>query len=174
MSESNASRSNRPKKTNNAFTLLETLLAVVIATGLLSTAMYFYQQSGKFRNDLILENESIASARLILNKMSSELRSTLTHPRLMVGLKGGSNWVEFLKTETPSKGSWMSSTETQSPSYPETGYRLIRYQLAMKRPGIPMDRIAMLKRNYEEKLAFAMEEDRERASLFIKPKLGYI
>ena len=26
----------------------------------------------------------------------------------------------------------------------------------------------------EEKLAFAMEEDRERASLFIKPKLGYI
>ena len=76
MSESNASRSNRPKKTNNAFTLLETLLAVVIATGLLSTAMYFYQQSGKFRNDLILENERIASARLILNKMSSELRST--------------------------------------------------------------------------------------------------
>ena len=132
MSKSNASRSNRPKKTNNAFTLLETLLAVVIATGLLSTAMYFYQQSGKFRNDLILENERIASARLILNKMSSELRSTLTHPRLMVGLKGGSNWVEFLKTATPSKGSWMSSTETQSPSYPETGYRLIRYQLAMK------------------------------------------
>ena len=64
--------------------------------------------------------------------MSSELRSTLTHPRLRVGLKGGSNWVEFLKTATPSKGSWMSSTETQSPSYPETGYRLIRYQLAMK------------------------------------------
>ena len=50
----------------------------------------------------------------------------------------------------------------------------LSYQLAMKRPGIPMDRIAMLKRNYEEKLAFAMEEDRERASLFIKPKLGYI
>jgi type II secretory pathway pseudopilin PulG len=117
---------------SNAFTLLETLLAVVIATGLLSTAMYFYQQSSRFRNDLILENERIASARLIINRMSSELRSTLTHPKLGIGLKGGSNWIEFLKTSTPSRGSWKISTETTSPSYPETGYRLIRYQLAMR------------------------------------------
>ena len=50
----------------------------------------------------------------------------------------------------------------------------LSYHLAMKRPGIPMDRIQMLKANYDEKLAFAMEEDRERASMFIKPKLGYI
>ena len=132
MVKPNASSRNRPKKIKNAFTLLETLLAVVIATGLLSTAMYFYQQSGKFRNDLILENEKIASARLIINNMSSELRSTLTHPRLKVGFKGGSNWVEFLKTSTPSPSSWMSSTEAASPRYPETGYRLIRYELAMR------------------------------------------
>jgi len=32
----------------------------------------------------------------------------------------------------------------------------------------------MLKENYNEKLAFAMEEDRERASMFIRPRLGYI
>ena len=50
----------------------------------------------------------------------------------------------------------------------------LAYYLAMKRAGIPMDRIAMLKANYDEKLAFAMEEDRERASLFIKPKYRYI
>jgi hypothetical protein len=50
----------------------------------------------------------------------------------------------------------------------------LSYYLSMKRPGIPMDRIQMLKANYEEKLAFAMEEDRERASMFIRPRLGYI
>ena len=50
----------------------------------------------------------------------------------------------------------------------------LSYHLSMKRPGIPMDRIQMLKANYDEKLAYAMEEDRERASLFIRPKLGYI
>ena len=50
----------------------------------------------------------------------------------------------------------------------------LSYYLSMKRTGIPMDRIQMLKANYEEKLGYAREEDRERASLFIRPKLGYI
>jgi len=50
----------------------------------------------------------------------------------------------------------------------------LSYYLSMKRTGIPMDRIQMLKQNYEEKLAVAMEEDRERANLHIKPKLRYI
>ena len=108
-------------------------MAVVIATGLLSTAMYFYQKSSRFRSDLILETERIASARLILNRMSTELRSTLHHPVRNIGFKGGSNWVEFLKTEIPCEASWAMSTENSSSSaYPEAGYRLIRYELAMK------------------------------------------
>ena len=37
-----------------------------------------------------------------------------------------------------------------------------------------MERINLLKQSYEEKLAVAMEEDRERASLLIRPKLRYI
>lgn len=117
----------------SAFTLLEVLLAVVIAAGLLSTAMYFYHKSSRFRSDLILETERIASARLILNRMSTELRSSLHHPVRNIGFKGGSNWVEFLKTEIPSEASWAISTEnSSSAAYPETGYRLIRYELAMK------------------------------------------
>jgi hypothetical protein len=32
----------------------------------------------------------------------------------------------------------------------------------------------MLKTNYEETLGRAMEEDRERASLFIRPRLRYL
>jgi len=44
----------------------------------------------------------------------------------------------------------------------------------MKRPGVEGQRIQMLKGNYEELLARAMEEDRERASMYILPRLGYI
>ena len=121
------------QRRRTAFTLLEVLFAVVIAAGLLATAMYFYHKSSRFRSDLILETERIASARLILNRMSTELRSTLHHPVRNIGFKGGSNWVEFLKTEIPSEASWAMSTENSSSSaYPEAGYRLIRYELAMK------------------------------------------
>ena len=47
----------------------------------------------------------------------------------------------------------------------------LSYYMAMKRPNVPNDKIAMLKGNYEELLQRAMEEDKERASIFFKPKI---
>ena len=50
----------------------------------------------------------------------------------------------------------------------------LSYYLSMKTPGTTPDRIGMLKSNYEQLLLTAMNEDRERANLFLRPKLGYI
>jgi len=50
----------------------------------------------------------------------------------------------------------------------------LAYYMAMKRPLVPENRIMMLKANYEELLMRAMEEDRERASMHIVPKLRYV
>ena len=49
----------------------------------------------------------------------------------------------------------------------------LAYYLGMKRPGVPENRIMMLKQNYEELLQRAMEENRERASMYIKPRLRW-
>ena len=49
----------------------------------------------------------------------------------------------------------------------------LSYYLSMKRPLIPDTKIAMLKANYEEILARAMEEDRERASIYLLPRLTF-
>ena len=50
----------------------------------------------------------------------------------------------------------------------------LAYYMAMKRPLVPENRIMMLKANYEELLMRAMEEDRERASMYHRPRLRYI
>tara|TARA_R110000751_G_scaffold298190_1_gene408061 strand:+ start:30 stop:704 length:675 start_codon:yes stop_codon:yes gene_type:complete len=50
----------------------------------------------------------------------------------------------------------------------------LAYYMSMKRPGVEGQRIQMLKMNYEELFSRAMLEDRERASMYIVPKLGYI
>ena len=50
----------------------------------------------------------------------------------------------------------------------------LSYYLSMKTPGTEPDRIGMLKSNYEQLLKTALDEDRERANLFLRPKLGYI
>ena len=50
----------------------------------------------------------------------------------------------------------------------------LAYYMSMKRPGVEGQRMQMLKGNYEELLSRAMLEDRERASMHVIPKLGYI
>ena len=46
--------------------------------------------------------------------------------------------------------------------------------MSMKRPGVEGGRIQFLKTEYEERLARAMDEDRERASLRIVPNLNRV
>jgi hypothetical protein len=48
----------------------------------------------------------------------------------------------------------------------------VAYYMSMKRPNVDMNRIAMIKTEYEERLARALTEDRERVSLLIKPKIS--
>ena len=50
----------------------------------------------------------------------------------------------------------------------------LAYYLAQKRPGVADTRIAMLKTDYEATLQRAMEEDKQRASIYFKPKLRAI
>ena len=47
------------------------------------------------------------------------------------------------------------------------------YFMSMKRNGVDAGRIQMIKAEYEERLMRAQEEDKERASMFITPRLGY-
>lgn len=49
----------------------------------------------------------------------------------------------------------------------------VAYYMSMKRPGVESGRIAMIKQEYEERLQRAMEEDRERVSIFIRPKVAF-
>jgi len=50
----------------------------------------------------------------------------------------------------------------------------LAYYMSMKRPGVDGNRIQMLKANYEETLARAMLEDRERATMRVVPRLRYV
>ena len=47
------------------------------------------------------------------------------------------------------------------------------YFMSMKRPGVDAGRIAMIKQEYEERLIRAQDEDKERASMLIRPRINY-
>ena len=48
----------------------------------------------------------------------------------------------------------------------------LAYYMAMKRPGVDVGRIGLLKAEYEERLMHAMDEDRERASAYFLPRIN--
>jgi hypothetical protein len=47
----------------------------------------------------------------------------------------------------------------------------LAYYMSMKRPNVEAGRITMIKQEYEERLQRAMDEDRERVSIFLKPRV---
>ena len=87
------------------------------------------------------------------------------------------NSTDVLKIETISEIQDVNQSAIQNAEVPK--YFLppltcgLAYYLGIKRPGVPESRIAMLKQNYEELLSRAMEENRERVSMYIKPRLRW-
>ena len=88
------------------------------------------------------------------------------------------NSTDILKIEVISELQDVNKSAEQNADLPKRFFPCLTaglsYYMSMKRAGVPSERISMLKVNYEETLARAMEEDRERASLFIRPKLRYL
>jgi type II secretory pathway pseudopilin PulG len=89
------------KSTNpsRAFTLLEVILAVVIAAGLLIVAMSYYQRSADLRNQLLEESERLANIRLIMDRLNSDLRTAFAEPR--EGFIGGPDYLRFVHAGSP-------------------------------------------------------------------------
>ena len=88
------------------------------------------------------------------------------------------NSTDILKIETISELRDVNKSAEQNADLPKRFFPCLTaglsYYMSMKRPLVPSERINMLKVNYEETLARAMREDRERSSMFVRPKLGYV
>lgn len=87
------------------------------------------------------------------------------------------NSTDILKIETVSEMTDVNKSAGQNADLPKRFLPPLTcglaYYMSMKRPLVPETRIGMLKQNYEEMLARAMEEDRERASLYLLPRLTF-
>jgi len=89
----------KPELQTRGFTLLEVILAVVIAAGLLIVAMSFYQRAADLRRQLLEESERLATIRLLMDRMSGDLRTAFAEPRQ--GFVGGSDFMRFVHAGSP-------------------------------------------------------------------------
>lgn len=129
----------------SGFTLLEVILAVTIAIGIMTVALYFYQQSSMLRKQALEEMERIAAVRLVMDRLGMELRCAVNGSELLPGLNGTSSSIEFTRLEPPVKGSLITNAMGQtSPSRLQPTYKKMIYRI-----GGGSDGLSVLERSEE-------------------------
>jgi type II secretory pathway pseudopilin PulG len=111
----------------SAFTLVEVVLALIIAVGILLVLMFFYHQASNLRVQMIEETDRLSAIRLVMDLVTSELRTTRVDPAFSQAFIGRSNSIQFIKTDLPSFASWTGGALGRGPS--ESDLKLVRYQL---------------------------------------------
>ncbi len=80
-----------------AFTLVEVILAIGIATGILLVALVFYRQAADLRGQILQESERISVMRLVIDRLAADLRAAEPAAALGSEFLGGSNSMRFVK-----------------------------------------------------------------------------
>ena len=84
---------------SSAFTLLEVVLAIIIAIAILVAALAFYQQATSLRGQLLEESERLSAVRQVMDRLSADLRVAPVHNQ--IGFTGDSNSLRFVTTGLP-------------------------------------------------------------------------
>jgi type II secretory pathway pseudopilin PulG len=120
------------RRVRAAFTLIEVLLAVGIIAGLLVVVLYFYQQAAQLRTELLVEAERTSSARLLMDRLTAELRAARSHTFYAVPLVGDATYVQYITTDLPSQTAWTGERLGRI-TRPESDLKLVRYSAEVSR-----------------------------------------
>ena len=112
------------RQRRNGFTLLEVILALSIAIGLLVVALYFYQQAAELRTQLLQESERLSTVRLLLDRITTDLRTAYAQPQQ--GFTGNATSMRFIRTDVLSRMAWMASLPGRSAPV-ETDLKIVSY-----------------------------------------------
>jgi hypothetical protein len=100
------------------------ILAVTIAVGMMAVVLYFYSQAAQLRNQVLKETGRINTARMILERLTTELRTALPGSALYSGMTGASNELQFVRLEAPIVSPLTMDTNLPASSSPVTLKRI--------------------------------------------------
>lgn len=159
----------RPMK-QRAFTLMEVVLALSLTVGLMGAVMAFHRHVLKVRDDVVRQTELATSVRLIMDRMTSELRGAMVYPFLGFGMEGrvadaDADWktsdVRFIGVSLPGPAAWAVRKTTEDPIPPEYDMQLVGYRLGFEEDEEGNVYIAGLVRTCQKVLAARTAEEGE-------------
>ena len=103
------------------FTLIEVILAISIAIAILVAALFFQSQASNLRGQLLDEADRIASIRLVMDRLTTELRAAFVVPQY--GFAGDATSMTFVTAAAPALPGRSGGTSAR------TDLRLVAYSL---------------------------------------------
>lgn len=118
------------RTTAHGFTLLEVLLALLIAAGILIVALFYYQQTSQLRDQIVGKSARLTAIRLFFERVTTELRLAVPAGNLHPGLTGSLSTIEFVKTDLPYLNPTYIDTLSSAPR-PAPTLKSILYRLSV-------------------------------------------
>lgn len=110
------------------FTLLETLLTLALLLVIVGLCVGFTREARAVRAAVLEEVEAVGAARLIMDRLTAELRAAVSQPGL--ALEGRSDAVRFACSTLPPPSVWASGAGLAEPApAPVQDVRYVRYGL---------------------------------------------
>src|SRR5947199_3692942 len=101
-------------RARRAFTLIEVVLAIGIAIGIMLVLLFFYNQAANLRAQLMQEAERLSTVRLLMDRITMELRTSRPHAFFEATFIGDTNFMQFPRTELVSDAAWKTGERVSS------------------------------------------------------------
>lgn len=121
--------SGAPPVRRRAFTLLEVILALALAAVLMTTVFVFYHQVISARQKVMDQVEAVSSTRLVMDRVTGELRGAMAYEFLNIGLEGDSAQMSFFAASLPGVSVWAVVDPAQVALPPQQDIRWVTYRL---------------------------------------------
>ena len=171
-----ATRQTAPRAARPGFTLLEVVLAVTLALALMVAMLTFYKQVADVRVAVIEESELVGQERLVMDRLTQELRAGYVYPMIGLGLEGDLTQMRFATVTLPGGSAWIVQKATETDAMPpERDLQLLGYRLRIVEDEDGQPVIEGVERTCQKTLtARTTDEEEEIPSTLMAPSLKFI
>lgn len=171
----NSCRRDTDQAPRSAFTLLEVILAVTLGLGLVGSVMVFYDHAANVRKAVLSDAEMVAAERIIMDRITDELRGATVYPFLDMGVEGRPGEIHFITTALPGPRAWAVRKATEDPIPPACDLRIVGYRLGTSEDENGRMQINGLERTDQRILtARTAQEGREIIASLLTPHVRFI
>jgi len=157
------------------FTLLEAVLALTLAIGIIGGTMGLYDHAVTIRQRVSDESEVLTAERIIMDRVTQELRSAIVYPFVGLGLQGQEDSITFMTTTVPGPAAWAVRKGTEDPVPPETDLLLVTYRLRTYEDTYKMTQSAGIERTCQKILSSpTATEGTEISTVLLTPYIQHL